>query len=53
MQTPESISMKAKAVNIECDEMVVEAKKTITQNAANKVFIKAPLVNIKDDVKMG
>lgn len=53
VQTPEAISLKAKACNIECDDMIVDAKKTITQKAANKVFIEAPAVNIKDKVKMG
>ena len=52
-QKPESISLECKKLNIKCEEGVIEASKTLTQNASNKIFMKSPLVNILDKVKMG
>lgn len=53
VQTPESISLTAKKVQIDCEEMIVEAKKNVSQKAANNIFLDAPLVHAKDLLKAG
>ncbi len=51
--TPESISMTSKKIEMECDEMSITAKKTISQNAGTKMFLDTPIVNASGKMKVG
>jgi len=53
IQMPESISFDCKAFNVKCEDFIVNASKTMTEKATNKIFIEAPFVHIKDKVKLG
>lgn len=53
VQAPDAISFETKTFNVKCDDLIFEMAKTLSQKATNKIFIEAPIVNIKDKVKMG
>lgn len=53
VQKPDSISFECKTYTVKCEELLIDAEKTITGKGGSKVFIEAPLVNIKDTVKLG
>lgn len=53
IQKPDSVSIECKKFTVKCEEGIIEATKTLTQKAANKIFWDAPVINAKDKVKMG
>lgn len=53
VQKPDSISLECKKFNLKCDEATIEASKTGTLQAASKLFLKAPVINATEKVKMG
>jgi hypothetical protein len=53
IQKPDSVSIECKKYIVKCEEGTIEATKTLTQKAANKIFLDAPIINAKDTVKMG
>lgn len=53
VQKPDSIEMKSKKCSIQCEELNIAAEKTIAGKADSKISIEAPVVAIKDTVKVG
>lgn len=53
VQKPDSISIECQKYLVSCDEISIKAKKTFNMNATNKACIEAPVVHIKDTVKLG
>lgn len=53
VQKPNMISIDCKQFTLKCEEGTIEANKTMTYNAKSKIFVKAPIVNLLDKIKMG
>lgn len=53
VQKPDSVTIECKEFTVKCETALVDAKKTVTQKAAQKIFLDAAVVNAKSKVNLG